>query len=117
MGGSGWFDGIGQLIGSWWQSFGLKAQHDLWLTAGWVMLVIWVWLCYRLLRRLAGHRKFGGRWYNETEYRRLIEVLAEDQKAGQRVMSHEELRALREYKYGNSMKPILSRKGGGYFDV
>jgi hypothetical protein len=114
---SAWFDAWGQLIGEWWHSLGLRGQHDLWLTIGWVALVFWAWGSYRLLRRLAGYRKFGGRWYTTVEYERLMQVLWEDQQAGKRVMSHSELQALRQFRYGNTVKPIISGKGGGYFDV
>jgi len=107
-----WFAAWGQLIGQWWQSLGLRGQHDLWLTIGWVFLVLWAWGSYRLLRHLAGHRKFGGRWYKEGEYARLMQVLLEDQQAGKRVMSAAELRALREYRYGRSARPITPDRGG-----
>jgi hypothetical protein len=112
-----WFDAWSQLIGEWWQSLGLRGQHDLWLSIGWIALVLWAWGSYRLLRRLAGFRRFGGRWHNAVEYQRLMQVLWEDQQAGKRVMSHAELKALREFRYGNTVKPIISGKGGGYFDV
>jgi hypothetical protein len=114
---SAWFDAWGQLIGEWWQSLGLRGQHDLWLTIGWVALVLWAWGSYRLLRRVAGYRKFGGRWHSAAEYERLMQVLWEDQQAGKRVMSHAELQALRQFRYGGTVKPIISGKGGGYFDV
>lgn len=104
---SGWLDAWGQLIGDWWSSLGLRGQRDLWLSVGWVALVLWAWSSYRILRRLAGQRKFGGRWYKEAEYERLMQVLWEDQQAGKRVMSHAELQALREYRYGNTIKPSL----------
>ncbi len=113
----GWFDAWGQLVGGWWQSLGLRGQYDLWLTVGWVALVFWIWGSYRLLRRLAGYRKFGGRWYNASEYEKLMQVMWEDQHAGKRVMSHAELKALREYRYGKSVKPVVSGKRGGYSDV
>jgi hypothetical protein len=112
-----WFDAWGQLIGEWWHSLGLRGQNDLWLTIGWIALVLWAWGSYRLLRRIAGYRKFGGRWYNRAEYQQLMQVLWEDQQAGKRVMSHAELQALRQFRYGNTVKPIISGKGGGYFDV
>ena len=106
-----------QLIVGWWRSLGLVGQEYVWLAAGAVCLSIWAWVSYRVLRHLAGYRKFGGRWYNRAEYERLIQVLWEDQQAGLRVMSHAELQAIRHYKYGASVKPLLSGKGGGgYFD-
>lgn len=111
-----WFGPVRQLLAEWWRSLGLTGQEYVWLTVGAVGLVAWAWLSYRILRRLAGHRKFGGRWYRRDEYERLIQVLWEDQQAGLRVMSHAELQAIRQYKYGKTVKPLLSGKGGGYFD-
>ena len=32
-------------------------------------------------------------------------------------MSPVELKALREFRYGDTVKSILTGKGGGYFDV
>lgn len=112
-----WFEAWSQLIGEWWQALGPRGQHDLWLSVGWIVLVLWAWGSYHLLRRMAGFRRFGGRWHNAAEYQRLMQVLWEDQQAGKRVMSHAELKALREFRYGKTVKPIISGKGGGYFDV
>jgi hypothetical protein len=111
------FGPLGNVISEWWRSLGLRGQNDLWLSIGWIALVLWAWGSYRLLRRIAGHRKFGGRWYDAVEYQRLMEVLIEDQQAGKRVLSPAELRAVREFRYGKSVKPIISGKGGGYFDA
>lgn len=113
MGVQAWFDGIGQLIADWWLSLGIKGQNDLWLTVGWVMLVLWAWTSYRVMRRLAGHRKFGGRWYEETAYARMIEALAEDQQTGRRDLSHSELQALRDYRHRNAVRPIASGRPSG----
>ena len=100
-----------------WQSLGDEGHWYVWLTAGIAGIVIWAAAAYLSLRRLAGHRKFGSRWYDEAEYAQLMQVLWEDQQAGTRVMSRQELRALRSYRYGHDLKPILNGKGGGYFDV
>lgn len=102
---------------AWWQALGDDGRWAIWLGIGLLGLVLWSSLTYLILRRLAGHRKFQGRWYNETEYARLMQVLWDDQQAGARVMSRAELTALREFRYGAAVKPILGGKGGGYFDV
>jgi hypothetical protein len=99
-----------------WQALDSNAQVAVWWGAGAVGVIVWAWLAYWLLRRLAGHRRFRSRWFTEAEYHRLMQVLWEDQQEGARVMSHAELAALREYKYGGTVKPLLARKGGGYFD-
>jgi hypothetical protein len=99
-----------------WQALDGETQLAIWLAAGAVGLLLWAWASYRLLRRLAGHHRFRGRWFNGAEYQRLMQVLWEDQQQGTRVMSHAELRALRAYRYGKSVKPLLAGKGGGYFD-
>jgi hypothetical protein len=112
-----WLTQVFQDALNWWQSLGDEGQLYAWLAGGGVALLIWGWLAYVILRRLAGHRKFQGRWYNESEYAKLMQVLWEDHQSGARVMSRVELKALREYKYGGTVKPILTGKGGGYFDV
>lgn len=111
---------LSQLLGAVvdaWRSLGVDEQLSVWIVAGIVGLAVWAGAAYRILRRLAGHRKFQGHWYGEAEYARLMQVLLEDQQAGGRVMSREELEALREFRYGSDLKPILTGKGGGYFDV
>jgi hypothetical protein len=113
-------DWLSQILGAMsaaWQSLGDDGQFYVWLAAGVVGIAIWLWAAHLILRRLARHRKFGGRWYGEAEYAQLMQVLWQDQHAGSRVMSREELKALRDYRYGDSLKPILTGKGGGYFDV
>jgi hypothetical protein len=100
-----------------WQSLGDDWRFLVWLAAGIVGVVLWTWVAYVILRRLAGHRKFGRRWYGKAEYAQLMHVLWEDQQAGVRVMSRDELKALRDYRYGGDLKPILTGRGGGYFDV
>jgi hypothetical protein len=112
-----WLTQVFQDALNWWQSIGDDGQLYAWLAGGGGALLIWGWLAYVILRRLAGHRKFQGRWYSEAEYAQLMQVLWEDQQSGVRVMSRIELKALREYKYGGTVKPILTGKGGGYFDV
>ena len=68
---------------SWWQTLsdetrlrGLARRRP---SSAWI---VWCLIAYLSLRRLAGHRKFQGRWYNEAEYARLMQVLWEDQQAG-----------------------------------
>ena len=101
----------------WWHAASDEVRLAVWLVAGIIGLVAWFVIAYLALRRLANHRKFGGRWYSAPEYGRLMQVLWEDQQAGTRVMSPTELRALRKFRYGGKVKSILADKGGGYFDV
>jgi hypothetical protein len=100
-----------------WQSLDGEVRLIVWLALGVVGIAVWAGFAYVILRRLAGHRKFRSRWYRQAEYARLMQVLWEDQQAGLRVMSRQELKALREFRYGDSLKPILTGRGGGYFDV
>lgn len=117
MSGPTWSDQGFLSLASWWQALGYDIHFGLWSGFGLLALVLWSWLGYVVLRRLAGHRKYQGRWYDEAEYARLMQVLWDDQQAGTRVMSRSELTALREFRYGPTAKPILKGKGGGYFDV
>jgi len=112
-----WLNQLIQYGNASWRSLGDDGRLDVWLGAGMIGMVCWAGCAYLILRRLAGHRKFRGRWYSEAEYDRLMQVLWQDQQAGTRVMSRQELEALRRFRYGGSLKPILTGKGGGYFDV
>lgn len=100
-----------------WQSLGSDMQTILWLAIGVLGLMTWAWAAHRVLRHLAGHHRFQGRWFNDADYRRLMQVLQEDQERGHRVMSSTELHALRQFKYGKAVKPLLAGRGGGYFDA
>ena len=113
----GGLEGIVLGIQSWWQAMGDAERWLIWMASGLLGLTLWGVVSYLVLHRLAGHRRFQGRWYSRAEYAQLMQVLWEDQQAGSRVMSRAELSALRHYRYGHAVKPILSGKGGGYFDV
>lgn len=104
------------LIVAWWDSLDPNARLFAWMAGGVVMLALWAWLAYRVLRRVAGHRRLRGAWYNDAQYRELMQLIHEDQQSGRRVLSHEEIAALRKYRYGNTVKDIMQHKGTCYFD-
>jgi hypothetical protein len=108
--------GLQALVGAW-RSLDADGRLHAWLAAGALGIIAWAWSAYLILRRLAGYRKFHRRWYSREEYARLMALLWQDQQSGSRVMSRQELEALRAFRYGSRLKPILSNKGGGYFDV
>ena len=96
-----------------WNSLGPHGPYYLWLASGGVGLAISLVVFSRLGRALLGHRKFRGRWFNPEQYRHLMQLLHEDQM-NNRVLAHHELQALRDFKYGNSVKPLFDQKYGGY---
>ena len=99
----------------WWVSLGPDGPYYAWLIGGALIFSIWAWVSYRILRRLTGHRKLRGAWYNDAQYRKVMQLLHEDQQAGQRVLSYEEVAALRKYRYGDTVQDVMRHKGTGYF--
>ena len=100
-------------LAAWWSSLGPAGAYYAWLGGGIVALLAWAWFSYRLLRRLAGHRKLRGAWHSEARYLELMQLLHEDQEAGRRVLSYEEIEALRRYRYGGTVKDVIRHKGTG----
>lgn len=78
-----------------------------------MLLLASAWIVYRLARRGLGHQWFRGRWHSAAEYDQLMQLLHEDH-LNNRVLPHEELVALRKYKYGNSVKAVRDARYGGY---
>ena len=66
------------------------------------------------MRRILGHRKHRGTWYTQEQYAELMQILAEHSQT--RVLQHEDMVALRAWKYGDTVKPTFGdQKWGGYF--
>lgn len=100
---------------AWWVSLGPDGPYYLWLASGVAGLLVWAWISHRLIRRLCGHRKLRGTWHNEARYREIMKMLHEDQERGRRVLSYEEIEALRRYRYGGTVKDVIRHKGAGLY--
>lgn len=97
-----------------WRSLGPAALYYLWLSSGLVGFLLLLFISHRVMRKLLGHRKFRGTWYNEMQFQELINILDEDQASGRRVMQHDEIVVLRQWKYG-MQKGIGFDKSDGYY--
>ncbi len=108
-----------QLLGwlsSWWASLDPDLQWDLWFGSGVAGLALWALVAHEVMRRLLGHRKHRGTWYNERQYAELMQLFEETAQV--RVLQHEDMVALRTWKYGDTVKPLFGdRKYGGYTDL
>lgn len=100
---------------AWWQSLGADGPYYLWLGLGIAGLLAWLFISHRVIRRLLGHRKFRGTWYNEQQFEVLLKVLQEDQQSGRRVMRHDELRLLRQWQFGGSGEGMFGQQANSYF--
>jgi hypothetical protein len=107
-------DALHQIAG-WRGSLGPSERYILWLGAGIIGLLVWAWVSHRVIRWLAGHKKLRGSWYSPQRYHQLMQMLHEDQAAGRRVLSFEEIAALRKYLYGNKVRDIGLHRSTGYF--
>jgi hypothetical protein len=93
---------------NWWRSLGPAGPYYVWIASGVLGFTFLVAVWYRFFRKLLGHRKFRGTWYNPYQFQELVNILNEDQESGRRVMQHDEIALLRSWKYG--------MKGGIGFD-
>lgn len=96
-----------------WLSLGPEIRHQIWLAWGAMTLIIILALWYPFFRKLLGHKKFRGTWYNEEQYEALLKILKEDQDSGNRVMRYDEIALLRKETAG--VKGVgLDRSKTGY---
>lgn len=89
-----------QLAIDYWKSLGPLGPYYLWLFSGAAGFLLWLVISYRIMRKLMGHRRFRGTWYNAHQFQQLVNILNEDQESGRRVMQHDEIELLRQWKYG-----------------
>lgn len=102
------------LAADWWHSLGYAAHYYMWLGSGVVGFLVWLYFGHMLMRKLLGHRKWRGTWYNEHQYQELINILFEDQASGRRVMRHDEISALRDWTQGERFRGLGLDKSDGY---
>jgi hypothetical protein len=99
---------------NYWNSLPHDVLFWIWLGSGFLFLAITAYLWYRLMRRILGHRRFRGAWFNAQEFEALVDNIIERQQETLRVLDHDELLLVRE-RHGGRIKPLHSAKFGGYF--
>jgi len=102
---------IAQLL-EWWHSGG-DGPYYAWIVLGVALLLFLAWMWHRLIRKILGHRKFRGTWYNTDQLEVLVKMIDEDNAKGNRVMKHDEMALLRLWRFGSS-KTGLSDHVSGY---
>lgn len=109
-----WFIAQHQHAIAWWNSLGPDGPYYVWLASGAAGLIALVTTWYYVMRKVLGYRKFRGTWYNGQEFEGLLVILDRDQQAGNRVMRHDEIALLRQWKMG-SYKGLGFDKRNSYF--
>lgn len=97
-----------------WRLLGPAAPYYLWLASGGVGLMLWLWASHALMRKLLGHRKFRGTWFDRDQLQDLVNILHEDQASGRRVMRRDEILLLREWTQGKGYRGLGFDRKNGY---
>ena len=96
----------------WWQAWP-DGLFYVWLLGGILGFLMWAWFSHRMIRKILGHRRHRGSWYNEVQYAELMQMLHESTQS--RVLGFEDMVALRAWKHGDTVKPVFGdEKYGGY---
>lgn len=66
----------------WWQALGHDVHYKIWLGAGAIMLVLWLWAAYYVTRRLLGHRRINGAWIGVEEFEAFLDRMVQKEKDG-----------------------------------
>lgn len=85
-----------------WYAAGGEGPHKLWFYGGMAILLAILLFAYYLIRKLLGHRKFRGTWYNEQQWQALLKMTCEDQERGNRVLHRDEIKLLRKWELGRT---------------
>lgn len=67
---------------AWSHFLGPQGLYYVWLVAGAIGFLVWLWLSYHLLRRLLGHRKIYGVWFRSGELDSLLDRIEQREKNG-----------------------------------
>lgn len=93
-----------------WYQAGGDGPYLLWLSSGLFYMLILLIVGCRLVRRILGHHKFRGTWYNEKQLQELLMMIYIDQQKGNRVMRHDESDLLRRWELGSTK--VISKGSG-----
>lgn len=91
---------------------GPEWQWNLWAAGGVLLLLLWGWWAHRMVRRALGYRRFRGTWYTQEQWEVLIKMIDEDNASGHRVMQHDEIEILREWRTGSKAGVGFDRSSG-----
>lgn len=67
---------------AWWYSLGPVGPWYAWLAGGVIGFLIWLWVSYRFIRHLLGHRKHHGAWFRPNEFEEFLDRLVYREKNG-----------------------------------
>lgn len=98
-----------------WNQLDYQVRFNIWLWTGIALLSVILVIWYFWMRKLLGHRKFRGTWFNAREFQELINILKEDQDSGRRVMQYDEIQLLREWTLGTRKGLGLDRAKHGFW--
>ncbi|MDO8262147.1 MAG: hypothetical protein Q7T21_02870 [Gallionella sp.] len=96
-----------------WQGLTPEDFYNLWLAGGVLWFGFLFWLSTRIMRKALGHVLFRGTWYNAAQWEVMIKMIDEDNQRGHRVMKHDEMNALRIWRFGSAK--TISGGAKGYF--
>ncbi|CAG4883759.1 conserved protein of unknown function [Georgfuchsia toluolica] len=94
-----------------WYSAGGSGPYYLWLSIGALFLLLLAIIAHAVMRRLLGHRKFRGTWYNEYQFQQLLKMTYDDQQRGHRVMRHDEMQLLRAWECDRTDWGVSAKRG------
>ena len=111
------FDEWRQRLFDWYDSLGPWGPYYAKAVGAVLFLIAFAWLVYRIARRLLGHRRFRGTWYDEKQFQELLKMIDEDCARGHRVMKHDEMKLLRQWRLGGSGEGLADKVSGtgGYY--
>jgi hypothetical protein len=97
-----------------WQDIGMAqgagdAAYWIWLACGIVGIAAYLWISYRVIRWLLGHRRFRSSWYNAADYRRLLQDIREDQRRGV-PLRDDELQVIRSWRGDEPVRGIGGKR-------
>lgn len=94
----------------WLRSLDADTFYKVWIAFGLLGFGLWFIAAYRFARYALRHQKWRGTWFNPVQFQELVNILAEDQASGRRVMQHDEIKLLREWQLGKQFKGVGNDK-------
>ena len=86
-------------LNGWWLALGPQAAYYVWLASGVIGLLFWLWVSHRVIRRILGHRRYGGAWLNREQYHAAMQELQERERDG-KILQYRDAFLLDQYRHG-----------------